>query len=287
MKKWFSIFMTMLVLSFATTVFAEEEQVNLNWIEGPTTIMIGDELAAMNLPEGYVYLNKEDTITYNEQIGNYINGHEIGSIFSSNQDEYWFIIFEYYEDGHIEDTQGSDIDEDALLQSFKDGTEDQDVEAKKNGFPTSSVIGWYEKPFYDIHTNTLKWGMEFSSEGEKYVNYNSRILTRNGYVSAILVADTEEMDSLMLKAHFDNIINKFTLKSGNNYTDFDPKVDKVSSVGLAALIAGGAGVAAKTGILATVIVLLKKFGVAIIAVLAGSGSWLYRKFKRKNDDVGL
>mgnify|MGYP000290700451 CR=1 FL=1 len=258
MKKLQLLLVSIIFLTFPLSVFAEGEQVELKWINGPTDVELGENLATLKIKENFSYINKEDTITFNENIGNYINGTEIGSVFPYDPNESWFIVFEYDEVGNIEDDDSEKIDVDAILNSFRQGNEEYNKTLEEQGLPTTEIIGWDERPSFDKETNNLTWAMLFSTEGKESVNYNTRILTRNGYISAILVADSSELEGL--KPVLKDVLEGLEINSGQKYADFDPSVDKVSGIGLAGLIAGGAGVvAAKKGLLAGAILLFKKF----------------------------
>jgi uncharacterized membrane-anchored protein len=274
-----------LIISTATplTAFAEgNEAPELHWINGPSTVTIGENLAEIHIEENYTFLNKEDTILFNEYIGNPINGTEIGSIFPISEEESWFIVFEYDEVGHIKDDGSDEIDADSLLDSYRDGNEAYNEEAKEAGLPTMDIIGWDEKPAYDAETHNLTWGMIISFDGQETVNYNTRILTREGYISVVLVADPAELNRL--KPELNTILTNLQVNDTEKYSAFNPNTDKVAQFGLAALIAGGAGaVAAKTGLIAAIIIFAKKFFVLIIAAIAGLGAFIRKRLKMKNN----
>ena len=287
MKKLQLLLVSIIFLTFPLSVFAEGEQVELKWINGPTDVDLGENLATLKIKENFSYINKEDTITFNENIGNYINGTEIGFVFPYDPNETWFIVFEYDEVGHIEDADSEKIDADAILNSFRQGNDEYNKTLVEQGLPTTEIVGWDEKPSFDKETNNLTWAMLFSTEGEESVNYNTRILTRKGYISAILVADSSELEDL--KPVLKDVLAGLEIKNGEKYADFDPSVDEVSSLGLAGLIAGGVGaVAVKKGLLAGAILLFKKFFVVIIAAVVAVGAWLRKKFtKTKANDQNM
>ena len=284
MKKLQLLLVSILFLTFPLSVFAEGEQVELKWIDGPATVDLGEDLASLHIKEDFSYLNKEDTIIFNEDIGNYINGTEIGSVFPYDPDATWFIVFEYDEVGHIEDADSEKIDADGILESFRQGNEEYNKTLKEKGLPTTEIVGWDEKPSFDEKTNNLTWAMLSSTDGEENVNYNTRMLTRNGFISAILVADSSELASL--KPVVKEVLAELEIKDGQKYADFDPSVDKVSGIGLAGLIAGGAGViAAKKGLLAGAILIFKKFSWVLIGAFVAVWSWLRKRFiKTKPSD---
>lgn len=115
------------------------------------------------------------------------------------------------------------------------------------------------EPFYNEATHNLTWSM-LAEDGnkEKLINYNVRLLTRQGYISAILVSDPAHLDADK-KFLNENILPKLTVKSGERYEDFNASTDKISEYGLTGLILGGAGlaVAKKVGLLALLIAFLR------------------------------
>jgi uncharacterized membrane-anchored protein len=255
----------------------------LNWVEGQgQTIDVGKSLAQLKLPKGYYFLNEKDSIVYLKETGNIPNGREIGTIVP--EDLSWTLYLEYDETGHIKDEEKSDIDPSALLESYRTGTE----ESNKKLDPKYhlNVLGWHSEPHYDESIHSLTWATLLEdAEKSKLVNYNTRILTREGTISTILVSapDTLEKDSATVQK---NIISNFSLKDGNKYTDFDPKTDRAAAYGLTGLILGGAGavVAKKTGFLALILAFLKKGFVLIIAAFAWLGKVIFGKKKKQDNN---
>lgn len=253
----------------------------LNWVEGrDQTIDVGSNLASLKLKKGYYFLDQKDTIVYLEETGNIPNGNEIGTILP--KDDSWALFLEYEETGHIEDEEKSDIDPEALLDSYRQGTE----EANKKLDPKYhlTILGWHSEPHYDESIHSLTWATLLkNSDNYKMVNYNTRILTRIGTISTVLVSAPESLakDSATVQA---DIIDHITLKDGNKYSDFDPKIDKMAAYGLTGLILGGAGavVAKKTGLLAVILAFLKKGFVFIIAAFVWIGRLIFGK-RKKND----
>jgi uncharacterized membrane-anchored protein len=80
------------------------------------------------------------------------------------------------------------------------------------------------------------------------------------------------------------ILGMVDFKEGNRYADFDPKVDKVATYGIAALVAGG--IAAKLGMFKLLWVGLlaaKKFVViGFLAVVA----FIKKLFNRRDSSTG-
>lgn len=251
---------------------------DINWIEGPKNVDVGSNLAQLNLPEGYVFADGKDAKKLMKEMDNSVSGIEQGIVFSSDTNENWYVLFEFDNMGYVEDNDAKKIDADKLLSQMKDGTEEDNKERRKNGKPALDVIGWDEKPHYDSSTHNLVWSVLCNSEGKEIVNYNVRILGRGGVTEVTLVADKDEMEKV--KPNLETIIGKYSYKEGNRYTDYI-KGDKVAKVGLAALIAGGAG-AAKIGLFAKILIGLKKLWILIIFGIGGLFKGIISIFKKKS-----
>jgi len=89
------------------------------------------------------------------------------------------------------------------LKEIKKGTEAQNKKKAKSGVPPIKVLGWKEKPKYDQSLHSLVWSTLAESEGEKFINYEARLLSRTGYVSAILVCSESDYEIVKpnMKSH--------------------------------------------------------------------------------------
>lgn len=266
-------------------VFATEggDPLELNWIEGGTTVQVG-EISTLQLDDSLLYLDKEDTENLQLYFGNSVTGTELGSVFPADEDETWFVLFEYEETGYISDKDKDKIDAKALLKSYKDGTdaanEERPVEEQLY------VVDWHTAPYYDEEDRTLVWALLAKDyAGNSVINYNVRILTRQGYVSALLVTDEETLDH-DIQSLRQLILPNYNIESGFRYEDYDKSVDKKSEVGLTGLILGGAGLVAakKAGLLAGALVLLKKFWFVLIVIPVAIWRWVKRKVTGKDSE---
>ncbi len=277
-----SIAVFMLATIFTSTgVHAETE---LNWIEGTgQTITLGDDLADLKLSEDFVFLNGSDTQTFQRESGGVPTGMEIGMVFPMDDSKTWAVIFEYEESGHISDKEKNDIDADALLDSYIQGTEESNKGRDEANH--MFVDGWETPPKYDEKLRSLTWALiGHDAYDEKIINYNVRILTREGNVSAILISDPAELGEAK-QVMEDQILPAFTLQEGQRYEDFDAKTDKKSEYGLTALIVGGAGlaVAKKVGLIGALVLIIRKFWVVIIAALGVLWRFITGKKKKKQE----
>lgn len=78
---------------------------------------------------------------------------EIGSVFPIAEDQTWSVYFEYEESGHISDDDKDEIDADALLDSYKKGTEESNKERPEEDH--MFVDGWETPPAYDEKLKSL------------------------------------------------------------------------------------------------------------------------------------
>ncbi|MBG9787431.1 DUF2167 domain-containing protein [Brevibacillus laterosporus] len=276
-KSIYSIILILLITVFTTSVYAVE---NLKWVSGGTKVDVGDQLATFKVPDQLVYLNKEDTITVQKQ---FASSREIASVYPTSDQENWYVVIEYDEVGHIMDDEQNDIDKDAILKSYKEGTEEHNKERKPE--EQIHVVGWDVPPSYNAKTHTLQWSM-LAEDNQKnpIINYNLRLLTRKGYVSFILVSDpaTLAKDKKILT---EQILPQFQLKEGNRYSDYDASTDKLADYGLTGLVLGGLGlaVAKKVGFLALILIFLKKAWIVVVLVLGGIFKVVSNIFKKKKD----
>ncbi|MBU5670556.1 DUF2167 domain-containing protein [Paenibacillus brevis] len=274
------ILLSLFAMPFAAAAEAVEPE--LNWIEGSGQTVRLSNIAELTLPENYFFLDEDDTIAFIEGFQDLPSYREIGYVEPAYEDTMWSVYFEYEETGHIEDEEKSDIDAKALLKSYKDGQEAANEELPE--YNHLFVDGWFQEPAYDDSLRSLTWALLLHDiDGEPLINYNVRVLTRVGYISAILVSDPENLaaDRSMFESE---ILPNLTVTSGNTYADFDPSKDKKSSLGLTGLILGGAGaaVAKKTGLIALITLIVKKFWFLILAPFL----WFGKLFKKKNKDTG-
>lgn len=267
---------TLSLLIFPFTQVAGQSVNDLNWILGPNQGSISSK-ATIEVPDGYAFLNSTETKKYMRMLENIPgeNQYTFAPI-----DLSWFAVFEFDPVGYVKDDEV--LDPNSLLDTVRKGTERGNVEKRKRGWQTLSIIGWEFQPRYDRQNNLLEWAFlaQVDNTNETIINYNTRVLGRSGVMNAVLVADPNSLDNSVYS--FKNSLNGFRFVSGESYKEFR-QGDRIAEFGLAALVVGGAGAAAtKKGFGAAVVVFLlaaKKFaGVAIIGIFA----WIVSLFRRKN-----
>jgi uncharacterized membrane-anchored protein len=261
----------LLLFAFASASAASAEDVYMPaWTAGPATVNVGGDLAQVELAEEYIFAGSEDSRKIMELYGNPVSGQEAGIIMPRSEDKNWFVLFEFDPVGYVKDDDKDELDADAILKSIREGTEAANEQREKMGAAPMHIVGWYEPPRYDDATNNLTWAVLGESEGERIVNYNTRLLGREGYTSVVLVTDPANLDTD--KHDVEAIVSAFSYKKGKRYSEY-VQGDKVAKYGLVALMAGGAGAAAaKVGLfkaLAKAWKAVVAVGVAAIAAIGG------------------
>jgi uncharacterized membrane-anchored protein len=255
----------------------QKPKIHIDWQNGPLTGRLGD-IAEIKVPEGYRFTDKSGTEKLLQMTQNIPSGHELGAIMPDNED--WFMIFEFDDDGYVKDDEGGKLDAGAILKNLKEGTDEANAERAKHGWKPIHVSGWERQPFYDPQTHNLTWatlvrGDDPQEEGS--VNHSIRVLGRRGTMHVDLIASPGQYASLT--GTFNSLISDFQYTQGNRYSDF-AKGDKMAEYGLTALIlGGGAAVALKTGLLA-------KFWKFIVMGIVAAGAAIKKLFQKIRELFG-
>lgn len=284
---WFLLGLSLSFCLSATPVFATNAPPKVAWMTGPQVIKMGDNLATLNLPKGYLFANAEDTAKLMEYIGNPLDKQEIGLVVADDKQKDWMLVFSYNPIGYVKDEESKSIDKNAILENIKKGTEEDNKERQKKGIPSLEVTGWAEEPFYDSKSHNLVWAIAATSNGKQILNYNTRKLGRNGFTSLNLIVKPEKLSQA--KPELEKLIENYTYVEGKRYTDFISGQDKVAEVGLIALIGGGGVAAAKTGVFTKLLLFLavafKKIWFMVFIGGAAAIKSLFGGKKNKVDNV--
>jgi uncharacterized membrane-anchored protein len=294
LKKFALAIGSLLILSSVTPVLAEsQEDSAMQLMKKMSEIKQSVKKGNVTLPNGIAELKLDKKINYippqsaeimlvdlwgNEPgSGTHSQGMLIPSGVDVSSDQSWGVVITYEEDGHVSDEDAAKIDYDDLMKQMKESvkeaadSEDRDVE----------LVGWADKPYYDQATHKMYWAkdIKFNKEPVDTLNYNVRILGRKGVLVLNAVSDMKHLDSI--KTSMSSILGFTDFTAGNKYTDFNKSTDKLAQYGLAALILGGVGVAAKTGLLAKLFVLLLAFKKVLIIGVIAIGAFFQKMFSKK------
>lgn len=246
----------------------------VNWVEGGRTIPLGNNIANLNLPPGYLFANSDDTAKLMKYLGNPISKQDIGLVVANIPQKDWFVVFSYDPMGYVKDDDAKSIDKNAILDNIKTATEAGNKERQTQGVQPLIITGWQEEPRYDPVSHSLIWAVAATGDGGKpVVNYNTRKLGRGGVTSINLVASPADLPSL--KPVLEQLVDSYEYAPGNKYSDFVAGQDKVAEMGLIALIAGGS--AAKTGVFGKILLFLAVTFKKVWIFFAIGASALFKK----------
>ncbi len=237
-------------------------------------IELGANLATLHVPDNFYFLNAEDAETVLVDIwGNPPGQDVLGMLFPAQYSpldfDSWAVTVDYVADGWVSDDDAADIDYDELLEEMQGDIRDANPDREAAGYGTIELLGWAEVPRYDAASKKLYWAKElrFDSSDETTLNYEIRALGRRGILTMTFIAAGSQLAEI--NASRESVLAMAEFNDGNRYLDFDPDIDEVAAYGLGALVAGK--LAAKSGLLAAGLLLLKKFGVFLLVGLAAFG----------------
>lgn len=262
------------VVALCITCARADEQVVTDPHHGPYSQQIAS-VGTWKVDKGYLSLDPADTTRLMEKMQN--PGVQNTWLYAPEGLKHWFSVIRYEDTGHVKDDEK--IDPAAILEQLKKGGELSNEERRKRGWPELRLIGWQIEPHYEADTKRLSWATLSESDGEKVINYTTKVLSRTGVATVTLVTDPAKLDQSVaeLKAQLDG----FAFNPNQTYAEFRDG-DKIAEYGLTGLIVGGAAAAAvKTGAWKWVLGILAagwKFVVAaVVALLAGVKSLFKRR----------
>ncbi|MBI1400099.1 DUF2167 domain-containing protein [Hyphomonas sp.] len=232
----------------------------------PVTLSVSDD---------YDFYSASESRTILEDLwGNPEDTNVLGMIFPaglSPVDASWGAVLTYEDTGYVTDDDAASTDYAQLLNDMQSGTRESNAARVRQGFEEVQLVGWAVPPSYDAESHRLIWAKDLlfaSSDGTHTLNYDMRLLGRHGVLSVNMVA---AMDALSdVRSAGPDVLALASFNPGATYADY-VKGDKTAGYGVAALIAGGAGVAVlkKTGLLVILFAFLKKGFILIPVLLAG------------------
>jgi uncharacterized membrane-anchored protein len=243
---------------------------------------------ALDVPGGFKYLNKEQSrYVITKLWGNPETTVQnvVGMLFPDTtgplSGTYAFVIT-YKEDGHIKDEDAGTIDYEKILKDMQDSEKEENENRKQAGYPPVHIVGWAEKPYYDKEKKVLHWAQEIhfgDQQGSNTLNYEIRILGRNGMISLNAVGKMDDLP--VVNKDIDKVLNVATFTNGNSYKDFDPKIDKVAAWTIGGLVAGK--LLLKVGFFAGFLKVLAPLWKFIVLFFAGIGAWFKKRLGRKKE----
>ena len=246
---------------------AGKPKTGLHYLGGKVTI--GDNLATIELPEGYHYLQSQEARFVVEKVwGNPPDQGVLGLVVPPKQEDAfdWAIVVTFDPTGYVKDDDAKSNDYTKILGDMQESLKQENPERKKQGYPTIELLGWAEAPQYDSQTHKLFWARRMQFEGAKGItlNYDIRVLGRKGVLILRAVADDAQLK--MVAENSKSVLAKTAFTSGNRYEDFSSSSGyKVAEYGIAGLITGA--VLLKTGLLKLLIKPLIIGGAVLLTVV--------------------
>lgn len=187
--------------------------------------------ATLSVPIGYVFI---DAIQTKKLIVDYWGNPEnrgegvLGAILPISvrcfyQASAAFIV-SYKNVGYVKDDDASSIDYGDLLKEMQRSTEEENKRLPE--MQRFMLKGWAVEPRYDQDRHVLIWAKHLVMSDGETINYDMRILGKDGFVSINAVVDPEYLAEA--KAYGNTMMNCLHYRDGYAYSDFNPKEDHVS-----------------------------------------------------------
>ncbi len=197
----------------------------------------------------------------------------LGMVFPKGKsfvDDTWSAVITFEATGYVSDDDAKTIDYNQMLADMRASDEAQAPDIRAQGYPAGILQRWAQQPTYDAARHSLVWArdIKFDDMPEDSLNYDIRLLGREGVLSMNILASISQLDEVREAAK--TFASVGTFRTGARYADFNAATDKKAEYGLAGLVAAGgaAAVAKKVGLLA----ILAKFGkfifIGIVALFA-------------------
>src|SRR4051812_33775929 len=206
----------------------------------------------------------------------------LGIVFPTGKtflDDTWGAAITYEGSGYVTDKDAKTADYDALLTQLQSGEDEINAKRKQEGYPAQHLVGWAQPPSYDAASHSVVWAQNIAFDGQddNSLNYDVRLLGRKGVLSLNMITTMSKLDETRRDA--EQLARSADFTPGARYADFKEGDDK-AGYGIAGLVAAGLGVVAvkKLGLLAILLVFLKKGLVLIVAAFAAWGARFRKLF---------
>jgi len=240
------------------------------------TIQLADDLATVDVPEGFRFLSPEDSY----KLIVYAWGNPPGAaagvlgmlvpVSPTPVDSLgWGIVIEFSDEGYVDDKDAGKIDYKKLLEEMQKATVESNKIRAQGGFPEVTLVGWAAPPRYDHDTHKLYWAKELAfGDMPHTLNYSIRILGRRGILQLNAVAAMSQLDEIERESIA--LLPSVNFNAGHRYADYVHGSDKRAAYGIAGVILGG--VAMKAGLLKGLLLAIlafKKFAIVGVVALFG------------------
>ena len=168
---------------------------------------------------------------------------------------------------------------DAITEDYKQGLAEQ---AKRLGMKVE-FVGWRLQPTADKSRNLIYYALDSKWDGSPTTNVKVMLLDRYGYLVMNLVPASADLNAEEMKDVVSQAVGAYESKPAAGYKDFQ-EGDRIAAYGglgvLAAVLGVKFGKVATFGLLAGLLLLLKKGAFLIIVPLVAIGGFFKRLFRR-------
>jgi uncharacterized membrane-anchored protein len=250
-------------------------------LHGPAQAKLAGE-ATLQVPERAIFVTGAPSVRLMRAMGNDTSPEFLGLLIGQDSNGLWWTTASYTASGFIKDDDARDLNADTMLQNLREGTEHDNEDRLARGFPALDITGWLQPPTYDAASKRLVWALSAVSRGEssgkpETVNYNTRALGREGYISLNML--TNSADFAHDKAVADRLLTGLAFDPGKRYADFNASTDHVAAYGLAALV--GVVALKKLGLIALGTAFAVKFAKLGLLAVVGVGAAIKRLLRRR------
>jgi uncharacterized membrane-anchored protein len=250
-------------------------------LHGPAQAAVAGQ-AMLQIPQNAIFVTGAPSVRLMRAMGNDTSPNFVGLLIGQDSNGLWWTTVSYTASGFIKDDDARDLNADTMLQNLREGTEHDNEDRLARGFTALDITGWLQPPRYDATSKRLVWALSAVSRGEpsgkpETVNYNTRALGREGYISLNML--TNSADFAHDKAVADQLLTGLTFDPGKRYADFNASTDHVAAYGLAALV--GVVALKKLGLIALGTAFALKFAKLGVLALVGLGAGIKRLLRRR------